>query len=352
MNELLVGYARVSTEQQDLTAQRNGLHALGVSDDRIYVDHGLTGTNRDRPGLTLALAACRAGDTLVVTKLDRLARSLPDARDILDELTKRNVKLSLGGSIHDPTDPVGRLLFNVLAMVAEFESALIRLRTREGLKVAKAKGRLRGKQPKLKPNQARHLLELHDSGNYTQAELAELFGVGRSTIYRTIDRMRPKPVDRERPFAQRAMPAVTNPKTSRRSLSRLIEATCRRHSRRMRSKQAARHESGPLRQVLRSLQTANSRYRDTPLGKRNRDTKPVSQTERLPEAWRRLQDHSLGLGPRARAPTIAAYAIPTMDRSRCCFPVDAPRGAAFLARVMSGTTAPGGIRGGRDDHTG
>src|SRR5215218_5738888 len=102
MNELLVGYARVSIEQQDPTAQRNGLRALGVGDDRIYVDHGLTGTKRDRPGLRLALAACRAGDTLVVTKLDRLARSLLDARDILDELTRRNVKLSLGGSIHDP----------------------------------------------------------------------------------------------------------------------------------------------------------------------------------------------------------------------------------------------------------
>jgi DNA invertase Pin-like site-specific DNA recombinase len=204
MNELLVGYARVSTEQQDLTSQRNGLHALGVGDDRIYVDHGLTGANRDRPGLRLALAACRAGDTLVVTKLDRLARSLPDARDILDELTKRNVKLSLGGSIYDPTDPVGWLLFNVLAMVAEFESDLIRLRTREGMKVAKAKGRLRGKQPKLKPNQAKHLLELHDSGNYTQSELAELFGVGRSTIYRTIERIRPKPPEPERPFAHLA----------------------------------------------------------------------------------------------------------------------------------------------------
>ena len=128
MNELLVGYARVSTEQQDLTAQRDGLHALGVGDDRIYVDHGLTDTNRERPGLRLALAVCRSGDTLVVTKLDRLARSLPDARDILDELTTRNVKLSLGGSIHDPTDPVRRLFFNVLEMVAEFESDLIRLR--------------------------------------------------------------------------------------------------------------------------------------------------------------------------------------------------------------------------------
>jgi hypothetical protein len=73
---LLIGYARVSTDQQDLTVQRNGLAALGVGEDRIYVDHGLTGANRDRPGLRQALAACRAGDTLVVTKLDRLARSL------------------------------------------------------------------------------------------------------------------------------------------------------------------------------------------------------------------------------------------------------------------------------------
>ena len=137
----------------------------------------------------------------MVTKLDRLARSLPDARDILDELTKRNVKLSLGGSIHDPTDPIGRLLFNVLAMVAEFEADLIRMRTREGMQVAKAKGRLQGKQSKLKPNQAKHLLELHDLGTYTQAELAELFGAGRSTTYRTLDRIRPAPPEPERPFA-------------------------------------------------------------------------------------------------------------------------------------------------------
>ena len=87
----------------------------------------------------------------MVTKLDRLARSLPDARAIADELTTRQVRLSLGASDYDPNDPVGRLLFNVLAMVAEFKSDLIRLRTREGIKVAKAKGRLRGKQPKLNP---------------------------------------------------------------------------------------------------------------------------------------------------------------------------------------------------------
>jgi hypothetical protein len=74
------------------------------------------------------------------------------------------------------------------------------------MKVAKAKGRLRGKQPKLKPNQAKHLLEPHDSGSYTQAELDELFGVGRSTINRTIDKVRPKPVDPQRPFAHLAQP--------------------------------------------------------------------------------------------------------------------------------------------------
>lgn len=185
---MLIGYARCSTDAQDLTAQREALAALGVIAERIYVDHGLTGTNRDRPGLSEALAACRAGDTLVVTKLDRLARSLPDARDIIDELTRRDVKLSIGGSVHDPTDPVGRLLFNVLAMVAEFESDLIKMRTREGMKVAKARGRLRGKQPKLTPKQEAHLVALHDAGEHTKGELAELFSVGRSTIYRALDR--------------------------------------------------------------------------------------------------------------------------------------------------------------------
>jgi len=123
-----------------------------------------------------------------VTKLDRLARSVPDARDIVDELTARSVRLNLGGSIHDPTDPVGRLLFNVLSMVAEFEADLARARTREGMAVAKAKGRLRGKQPKLKPKQEQHLVKLWNAGRHTTLELAELFGIARSTVYRAIQR--------------------------------------------------------------------------------------------------------------------------------------------------------------------
>lgn len=124
----------------------------------------------------------------MVTKLDRLARSLRDAKDIVDELTRREVKLSIGGSVHDPTDPVGRLLFNVLAMVAEFEADLIRARTREGMAVAKAKGKLRGKQPKLSKAQETHLVSVHRAGTHTTVEIAELFGVARSTVYRAIKR--------------------------------------------------------------------------------------------------------------------------------------------------------------------
>lgn len=154
MNGIQIDYARVSTADQDLTSQRDALLRLGVLDSNIYVDHGLTGTNRARPGLREALAAVRYGDTLVVTKLDRLARSMRDARDIADELTAKGVALSLGGSRYDPTDPVGRLLFNVLAMVAAFERDLISMRTKEGLAVARAKDISRASNPSCRPRSA------------------------------------------------------------------------------------------------------------------------------------------------------------------------------------------------------
>ena len=139
MPKTLIGYARCSTDKQDLAAQKDALVELGVVPDRIYTDHGLTGTHRSRPGLDQALAAVRRGDTLVVPKLDRLARSVPDARDIADSLVARGVKLALGSSVYDPTDPMGKMFFNILATFAEFEADLIRLRTREGMAVARAK---------------------------------------------------------------------------------------------------------------------------------------------------------------------------------------------------------------------
>jgi DNA invertase Pin-like site-specific DNA recombinase len=184
----LIGYARCSLDDQDLTAQRQILTSLGVAEERIYLDHGLTGTTRDRPGLDQALAAVRAGDTLVVPKLDRLARSVPDARDIGDSLAARGVALSLGGTVYDPNDPMGKMFFNILATFAEFEVDLLRLRTREGMAVARSKGRLRGKQPKLSERQQAHLVEQHHTGQHTIADLAELFSVSRATVYRVLER--------------------------------------------------------------------------------------------------------------------------------------------------------------------
>ena len=191
MTTTLIGYARCSTDKQDLAAQKAALQQLGVSADRIYTDHGLTGTNRSRPGLDQALAAVRMGDTLVVPKLDRLARSVPDARFIADELVNRGVRLALGSSVYDPVDPMGKMFFNILATFAEFEADLIRLRTREGMAVARAKGKLRGKQPKLSDKQQKELRRMHDTGDYSITDLAELFSISRPTVYRTLKRQQP-----------------------------------------------------------------------------------------------------------------------------------------------------------------
>ncbi|MCY4591025.1 MAG: recombinase family protein [Alphaproteobacteria bacterium] len=190
MSATLVGYARCSTDRQDLAAQRQALIELGVSEERIYTDHGLTGTARSRPGLDQALAAVREGDTLVVSKLDRLARSVPDARAIADRLRERGVKLALGRALYDPSDPMGKMFFNILATFAEFEADLIRMRTREGMAIARARGKLRGKKPKLSDKQQRELSRMHATGEYSISDLAELFSVSRPTVYRTLNRCR------------------------------------------------------------------------------------------------------------------------------------------------------------------
>ena len=186
MTTISIGYARCSTDKQDLAAQKAALEKLGVRPERIYTDHGLTGTNRDRPGFDQALAAARTGDALVVPKLDRLARSVPDARAIADSLIARGVKLALGASVYDPADPMGKMFFNILATFAEFESDLIRLRTREGMVIARAKGKLRGKSPKLSDKQQQELRRMHGTGDYSISDLAEVFSVSRPTVYRNI----------------------------------------------------------------------------------------------------------------------------------------------------------------------
>jgi DNA invertase Pin-like site-specific DNA recombinase len=182
--------ARTARQPRVLFDRENLTPLCPQGEDRICTDHDPTGTNRLRHGLDQALAAVRAGDTLVVAKLDRLARSVPDARRIADELMKRGVKLQLASIGHDPTDPMGKMFFNILATFAEFESDLIRMPTREGMTVAKAKGKLKGKQPKLLPMQTRELRRTFDTGDYSISDLSDVFKVSRPTIYRPLARQR------------------------------------------------------------------------------------------------------------------------------------------------------------------
>ena len=141
---MLIGYARVSTERQDLAAQLKGLADLGVARERVYTDKRTGRSMKNRPGLAQAIAALRPGDVLVVTKLDRLARSVPDARDLVGQVYAKGAALQLGPSLHDPEDPVGKFLFNALAMVAEFESDA----ADTGHRVLVGLGRVTGRNPR------------------------------------------------------------------------------------------------------------------------------------------------------------------------------------------------------------
>ena len=130
----------------------------------------------------------RDGDTLVVTKLDRLARSVPDLRKISDQLEAKGVTLALGASVYNPADPMGKMFFNIVATFAEFEVDLIKLRTIEGMALAKAKGKMRGKKPKLTEKQQKELHKMHETGEHSISGLAEFFSVSRATVYRTLQR--------------------------------------------------------------------------------------------------------------------------------------------------------------------
>ncbi|CAM4046843.1 recombinase family protein [Helcobacillus massiliensis] len=182
----MIGYARVSTDSQDLRSQRQQLQTLGVMPEHIYFDEGLTGTTRVRPGLVAALKALRSGDVFVVTKLDRLGRSARDLGGIADELTTRGITLSLGGKPYDPSDPMDKMFFGMLGLFAEFERDLISARTREALASPERRVKMTGRKPKLTPAQRRQVIRLHTEGEHSAREIGELFGVSRQTIYRVI----------------------------------------------------------------------------------------------------------------------------------------------------------------------
>ena len=179
---MLFGYARVSTEDQNLAMQTEALERAGV--DRVFTDK-VSATAKKRPGLNECLRAMEKGDVLVIYRLDRLARSLRQLLDLLDHLEKRGIGLkSLNDSI-DTTTAVGRLVVHVIGAIAEFERALISERTIAGLESAKARGVKVGRQRKATPEKlakARDLLR----GGMSMKQVSVAVGLAESTLYRDI----------------------------------------------------------------------------------------------------------------------------------------------------------------------
>lgn len=174
------GYARVSTQQQDLQSQLNQLNKEGC--DKIFQDK-FTGTKRDRPQFNKLLDALEEGDTLVVTKLDRFARSTVDGINTIRELFGRGVKVHVlnMGLVEDT--PTGRLIFNVMSSFAEFERDMIVERTQEGKAIAKLDPNFKeGRPKKYSTHQVEHALGLLESLTYKQVE--DRTGISKSTLIR------------------------------------------------------------------------------------------------------------------------------------------------------------------------
>jgi DNA invertase Pin-like site-specific DNA recombinase len=182
----LVGYARVSTEEQSLELQRTALRNAGCHE--IFEDFGISGATATRRGLTTALERVKGGDTLVVWRLDRLGRSLAHLISTINRLEKRGVHFkSLNESI-DTSSSGGRLVFHIMGAMAEFERALISERTRAGMRAAKRQGQHLGRPPAFEPEKHFEILGALERGE-TRRSVAERYGVS----LRTVDRLKQKP---------------------------------------------------------------------------------------------------------------------------------------------------------------
>jgi DNA invertase Pin-like site-specific DNA recombinase len=181
---MLIGYARVSTDDQNLNLQHDALKNAGC--ERIFDDQ-ITGSKIQRPGLEAAMAFAREGDVFVILRLDRLSRSLKDLIEMVALLDSRKIGLrSLHESI-DTSSSSGKLIFHIFGALAEFERNLIRERTHAGLKAARARGRKGGRPKKLNKDKAKLAINLYKNKQHSIQQICNLIGVSKPTLYKYIN---------------------------------------------------------------------------------------------------------------------------------------------------------------------
>jgi len=178
---VLIGYARVSTADQNPAHQADALRRAGVAEADIYVDHA-SGAKASRPQLDLVLRLLRKGDALKITRLDRLGRSVLHLVTLGAELRERGVELHVIEQGIDTSTMEGRAMFGMLSVLAELQRELIVANTRDGLAAARARGRKGGRRPKLNADQALLAQQLYDDGDRTVQQIADVLSVPRSTV--------------------------------------------------------------------------------------------------------------------------------------------------------------------------
>ena len=178
---MIIGYARVSTDDQSLDSQTDALSVAGA--EKVFADR-ISGSRRARPELDKMLDQLRDGDVVTVTKYDRLARSLKDLLEIVEAIRERGAGFRSLAEDIDTTTPAGRLVFHVFASIAQFERERISERTREGLVSARKRGRVGGRPPALSAAQKKEVRRMRDEEQRAIAEIARLFKVSERTVRR------------------------------------------------------------------------------------------------------------------------------------------------------------------------
>ena len=181
---MLIGYARISADDQNLNLQRDALNHAEC--EQIFEDQ-LSGAKAERPGLQQALQYARAGDTIVVWRLDRLSRSLKDLIEMVTLLESKGIGLRSLQEAIDTSSSSGKLIFHIFGALAEFERNLIRERTQAGLQAARARGRKGGRPKSLNKDKQALAVKLYDEKKHTVDQICEMMGVSKPTLYKYID---------------------------------------------------------------------------------------------------------------------------------------------------------------------